>query len=569
VEGLRRRLVESADAFVAVFRNPNLRRLELAAVGSTLGSWAYSVAVSVYAYQHGGGAKGVGLVWLIRVLPAGLLSPLGGIVADRFPRERVMLVSSLVRVVLISVAAACVWAGTSTAVVYALAGLVGVAKVPFGPAESAIEPALAETPTELTAANVVGSTIDSAGFFIGPAIAGIILGFASVPAVFTITAAMMLWSAVLIARIREPQAQTPPTPEPAAAQVDKPRFLPQAIVGFKTLALDPRLRLLVGLLVAQTVISGALQVLTVSVALSLLGIGVSGVGYLNTAFGIGALVGAVVAAGMVGIRRLSIPFIVGAALWGPPIAIIGIWPHAAVAYICLGIVGLGNTLVDVAGFTLVQRAVPNVVLARVVGVMQMLWLTAMGLGAVITPVFINGLGLKAALIVAGCFLPALLVLFGPRLVRIDAAATAPDRDRLGLLQGTPIFGPLPALTLEALAERLIPVRFDLGAQIIAEGDVGDRFYLVASGTVDVSAHGVQVAKLGPGDYFGEIALLHDVPRTATVTADTDVEAFALEREDFLAIITSHVPSRETAESVAAARLTDLRGAVGRLPVPNF
>ena len=157
MEGLRRRLVESADAFVAVFRNPNLRRLELAAVGSTLGSWAYSVAVSVYAYQHGGGAKGVGLVWLIRVLPAGLLSPLGGIVADRFPRERVMLVSSLVRVVLISVAAACVWAGTSTAVVYALAGLVGVAKVPFGPAESAIEPALAETPTELTAANVVGS----------------------------------------------------------------------------------------------------------------------------------------------------------------------------------------------------------------------------------------------------------------------------------------------------------------------------------------------------------------------------------------------------------------------------
>ena len=267
--------------------------------------------------------------------------------------------------------------------------------------------------------------------------------------------------------------------------------------------------------------------------------------------------------------RLSIPFIAGAALWGPPIAIIGIWPHAAVAYVCLGLVGFGNTLVDVAGFTLVQRAVPNTILARVVGVMQMLWLTAIGLGAVVTPVFINGIGLKSALIVAGCFLPVLLILFGPRLVRIDAAASAPDRDRLELLRGTPIFAALPAISLEALAERLIPVRFDPGTQIITEGDAGDRFYVVASGTVDVSAHGVLVATTVPGDYFGEIALRHDVPRTATVTAKTEVELYAMERDDFLAVITSHVPSRETAESVAAARLTDLRGAVGRLPVPNF
>ncbi len=570
-------MVESTSAFSAVFKNPNLRRLELAAVGSTLGSWAYSVAVSVYAYQHGGGAKGVGLIWLIRVLPAGLLSPLGGIVADRFPRERVMLVSNLVRVVLIMVAAVCVWTHTAPAIVYVLAGLIGVAKVPFGPAESAIEPALATTPIELTAANVVGSTIDSVGFFVGPAIAGIILGFASVPAVFTITAVMMLWSAFLIARIRPPQAADPPTPVPADVAVEQRGMFSRAIVGFKTLAVDSRLRLLVGLLVAQTVISGALQVLTVSMAISLLGLGVSGVGYLNTAFGIGALIGAIGAAGMVGIRRLSIPFIVGAALWGPPIAIIGIWPREAVAYACLGLVGFGNTLVDVAGFTLVQRAVPNTVLARVFGVMQMLWLTAMGLGAIITPAFISGIGLESTLIVAGCFLPALLVLLGPRLVRIDAAATAPDRDRLELLQRTPIFSALPALTLEALAERLIPIDFAAGTRIISEGDAGDRFYVIASGTVDVSARrvpvatlpGVPVATLTPGDHFGEIALLHDVPRTATVTAHTDVQVFALEREDFLSVITSHVPSRETAESVAAARLTDLRGAIGRLPVPNF
>ena len=322
-----------------------------------------------------------------------------------------------------------------------LAALVSLAKVPFGPAQSAIIPALATTPTELTAANVVGSTIDSVGFFAGPAIAGIVLGFASVPTVFMITAGAMVWSAFFVALIHGPPPGAETPVEPPSEAPAQPRFLEQALAGFKTLASEPRLRLLVGLLVAQTLVAGALAVLTVSIALNLLDLGNSGVGYLDTAFGIGALVGAVGAAGMVGLRRLSIPFVAGVALWGPPLAIIGIWPREAVAYICLGLVGLGNTLVDVAGFTLVQRAVPNAVLARVVSVMQMLWLTAIAVGAIIAPALINGLGIKTALIVTGLFLPVLLILFGPQLVRIDAAATAPDLDRLELLRGTPISVP--------------------------------------------------------------------------------------------------------------------------------
>jgi len=562
------RLAESAVAFKAVFKNPNLRRLELAAVGSTVGQWAYSIAVSVYAYEQGG-AKAVGIVWLIRSLPSGLASPLGGILADHFRRERVMLASNVARVTLIAIAAGCIWTGTPAVVVYVLSGLVGLAKVPFGPAESAIVPTLATTPTELTAANVVDSTIDSVGFFAGPAIAGVLLGFASVPTVFMFTAGAILWSTFFVARLRPPRLEetSAPAREESAAETVVP-FFERAAAGFKTLAVEPRLRLLVGLLVAQTFVAGALQVLSVSIALALLHTGNAGVGYLNVAFGIGALVGVVGAAGMVGLRRLSIPFIVGVALWGPPVAIIGAWPREAVAFVCLGAVGAGNTLVDVAGFTLIQRAVPSDVLARVFGVLQMLWLTAIGLGAVIVPALIGGLGIKTALIVTGCFLPALIVLFGPRLIRIDAAATAPDRDRLALLQGTPIFGPLSAVTLEALAERLLPVHFAAGNEIIREGDEGDRFYLVASGQVDVTAKGARVATLGPGEYVGEIALLHDVPRTATVTARTDVDLLGLERDDFLSALTSHAPSRETAEAVAAARLTDLHGAVGRLPLPS-
>lgn len=565
---MRQRLAESASAFGAVFRNSNLRRLAFAACGSQIGIWAFGVAVSVYAYEQSG-AKAVALLWLIRAVPSGLCAPLGGIIADRFARERVMLASDLARVALVAAAAVAVWTDTPAAVVYVLAGLASLARVPFGPAEAAIIPALAETPSELTAANVVGSTIESTGFFVGPALAGIALGFASIPTVFMITAAAMLWSAFFVARIHAPPPGAETPLEPAAEIPVRPGVLEQALAGFKTLAAEQRLRLLVGLLAAQTLVAGALQVLNVSLSIEVLDLGKSGVGYLSAAFGIGALIGAVGAAGMVGLRRLSIPFVGGVALWGPPLVIIGIWPREAVAYVCLGLVGFGNTFVDVAGFTLVQRAVPNSVLARAVGVVQMLWVTAIGIGAVLVSPLISRLGVEDAFIVTGCFLPALLIVFGPQLVRIDAAATAPERDRLDLLRGTPIFAALPAITLEALAERLIPLHFQAGAELITEGAAGDRFYLVSAGHVAVTAQGAAVATLGPGEYVGEIALLHDVPRTATVTAQTDVDVFALEREDFLSSMTSHAASRETAEAVAAERLTDLRGAVGVLPVPEL
>jgi hypothetical protein len=250
--------------------------------------------------------------------------------------------------------------------------------------------------------------------------------------------------------------------------------------------------------------------------------------------------------------------------------IIGVWPREAVALVCLGLLGAGNTLIDVAGFTLVQRAVPTTILARVFGVLQMLWLGTIGIGAIIAPGLISGLGgIRAALIATGCFVPALLVVFGLRLIRIDAAASAPDRDRLTLLRRSPIFAPLPGASIEALAGRLIPVHMAAGTQFMREGDPGDRFYLIASGQVEVTAKGVPVATLGPGDHVGEIALLRDVPRTATVTAGTDVDMFALERDDFLSSVTAHAQSREAAEAGVSARLSGLQAATGRLPVPSF
>jgi CRP-like cAMP-binding protein len=122
------------------------------------------------------------------------------------------------------------------------------------------------------------------------------------------------------------------------------------------------------------------------------------------------------------------------------------------------------------------------------------------------------------------------------------------------------------MTLEHLAGRLVPLRLEPGTVVVREGDPGDRFFIVAEGTVEVSEYGRAIAELGPGGYFGEIALIRDVARTATVTTATQTVLYALDRDDFLAAVTSHAPSAEAAEEVVSSRLAGLPVAGARLPL---
>jgi MFS family permease len=569
--GLRAQLTESALAFRAVFSNPNLRRLEFAAAGSTIGGWAYSIAVSVYAFDSNG-AKAVALVWVIRTIPAGLASPLLGLVADRFPRKRVMLASDLGRVVLIVVAAILIWAGAEPIAVYVLTGVITLVGMAYEPAQAALLPTLAKTPAELTAANVASSTIDSVGFFAGPALGGVLLVVTTPQVVFLITAALTLGSAAFVAGIHPPEeeavaeAALAEAAEPAAEEAEQ--AVEGVLAGFRTIGTNQQLVIISLLFAATSMVLGATEVLIVTVAIDLLHIGNSGVGYLNAAFGVGALLGAFVSAGFVGIRRLSVPFVIGAFLIGAPLALLAGVSTTGLAVVCLGGVGLGNTLLDVSGFTLLQRAVPQEVLARVWGVLQLIFLAALGIGSALAPALLAGLSIEATLAVIGIAVPVLVIALGPRLIRIDAAATAPAADRLELLGRNPIFAPLPGQTLERLATQLMPLSLTAGHVLIREGDAGDRFYLISSGRMDVSVEGKPVNTLGPGDHVGEIALLRDVPRTAPVTSATAAELYALTREDFLSAVTSHVASRQAAETTMTSRLSGLQGVLGRVPVPR-
>jgi MFS family permease len=547
VRGLGRRLSDSASAFAAVGRNSNLRWLELAWAASIVGHYAFLIAVSVYAYGVGG-EEAVGLIFLARLVPAAIIAPFAGMLGDRFRRERVLLLTNATRVVLVGAAAIGVFVDADPWVVYGFSIAATIATTPFRSAQAALTPNVARNPAELTAANAVASGVESIAAFLGPALAGILLGVTSAGVVFTVTAALLVLAMVFLALISIEHEETP------RREIVASTIVSEAFAGFGAIGRNPPLRTMMVLLTAQTAIAGAVQVFIVVVSIQLLDLGEGGVGYLNAAMGIGAFLGAAGALTLTGARRLSPALLLGIVLCGLPLVVLGIDTEVGVALLVLGVFGAGVSLVDISGLTLVQRAVPDEVLARVFGVIQMLWLVSMGVGAAIVPALISWLGVEGALIATGLFVVALAALVGAKVARIDAEAAAPRPDELRILATVPIFAPLPGGSLEHLASRLVPLQVDPGTVIVREGDAGDRFYVLAEGEVDVAQEGVTISTLGAGDYFGEIALMRDVARTATVTATTPVVLYALDREDFLAAVTGHPLSAEAAETVVGARL---------------
>jgi MFS family permease len=547
------RLRESARAFHAVFVNRDLRRIQLALTGSVTGEWAYAMALAVYAFERGG-AAGVGVVGLIRFLPSAFAAPFVAVLGDRFQRRRVMVASDLLRAAATAAAGAAALMGADAGVVYALAGVVALASMAFRPAQAALLPSLARTPEELTAANVASTTIESVGSFVGPALGGLLLALSSPGVVFAATAATFVWSAGLVLGVEA---------EPLKAERAVQGIIAEALAGFRAIAAQARLRLVVALYAAQTLVAGALNVLIVVAAFDLFHLGKSGPGLLNSAVGIGGLAGAVVAMALVGRRRLGADFGIGLVLWGIPIALIGVWPDRAPAFVFLALVGIGNTLVDVAALTLLQRAAPDEVLARVFGVIESLLVGAIGVGAILAPLVDSLLGIRGALIASGVLLLVVTALAWRSLARMDAEAAVPER-QLGLLARLPMFAPLPGPTLEHLAHALRSVQVRAGEEVVREGEAGDRFYVVDSGELKVRAGDRTLTTLGPWDYFGEIALLRAVPRTATVTATSDAQLFTLDRDEFVAAVTGHPESREAADAVIGARLGQLRTGMASL-----
>ena len=525
-----------------VFRSPELRRAECAWAGYYIADWSAFVALSIYAYDFGGAAA-VGVLGVVRALPAALGVPAGSAVADRTRRERVLFAVQSARAVALAASAAVVAEGGPHWAVFLLVGVTAGVGAAYRPAHLSLVPLLARTPQELVATNVSGSILEGLAVLVGPALAGILLTFTGTDVVLAISAAISACAALLVARI----SSGPYVPARASSAIA------DLTAGLRTLAHEPNTRLIIGLFASQTLVRGLLNVLIVVTAFHLLDVGESGVGFLNAAFGAGGLLGGIAGLGLVSVRRLARPFAAGLVMWGVPIALIGIWPYAAWTVICLAAVGAGNAVLDVAGFTLIQRGTDDAVLARVFGVFEVLVIAALGVGSIIGSLLIDQLGLRAALVVAGSILPVLTILTFPRLRAVDASVVVPER-QLRVLQSIPLFSPLPPTTLERLAAHLSSVTAITGTEFVREGDAGDLFYVVAAGRIEVSRGGGRVGELGPGDYFGEIALLRDVPRSATCTAMTNVELYTIDRDRFVSAVTGNRTSASEIESVIHSRL---------------
>ena len=248
----------------------------------------------MYAYTVGG-EQAVGLIFLARLIPAALVSPFAGLLGDRFPRQRVLLVTNITRAVLVGAAAAFVFVDASPYVVYALAIAATIANTPFRSAQAALTPTLARTPRELTAANAVASGVDSLALFAGPALAGLLLALLSAAVVFTITAVLIVISTVFVLLIRTPSEERP------RGEIEAGTLASEALAGFRTIGSHAPLRVLVGLVAAQPAVAGAVQVYIVVASVQLFGFGEGGVGILNSAIGVGAFVGAIAALSLTGV----------------------------------------------------------------------------------------------------------------------------------------------------------------------------------------------------------------------------------------------------------------------------
>ena len=459
--------------------------------GAWTAEWAVTVVLAVYAYGRGGATE-VGVVALVRVLPAAVVAPLATQYADRWPREKVLVAVSAVRAVSIALAGWAVFVDGPALRVYALVTVSSAAAVLFRPVHSALLPSLCDTPPELAGANVVRGALDSAATLAGPAISAVLLATGGPAQVLAVAAVASAWAGWLMARVH-PE----PTPLDDGRARHRGRRSARALGGVRAVHANPDLRLLIGLIGAQTFMRGAITVFTVVVAVELVGLGDPGVGVLNAALGAGAVLASAAAALLVGTRRLAAWFGLGAALWGAPLVVIGLVPSAASAMVMLAVVGAGNALIDVGGFTLIARISPANVLARVFGVLESVVALCVGLGALLTPLVMDALDLRTAWSCSACSRPSRSRSPGAGCgpwTPSSSAATTSWPCCAGSRCSTRCRCPRWRRWRASSTTCVVPA----GETVFRQGDAGDRFYVVVAGTAEVVGDGRPITGLGPG-----------------------------------------------------------------------
>lgn len=536
-----------------VWRNRDVRRLQLAFVGSEIGSWAYAMAIMVWAYGEGGAAL-VGTWAGVRALLSAFGAPIGGVIADRWSRRAYMLAVDAICGVLVLFTAAAIAFDLGLWAVLVPATLSSIVGTTFRPAQAGLLPRLVDNPKQLTSANATAEIIDSTAQWVGPAIAGILLGIFGIVPVVLLQAVGFLWSLFLVSRVQSDRKVRASSKDrdPGEDADAKESFLTEAAGGFRAILQDRDMSALTGLLAVNGVLAGVLMVLVVLVAADLIG-DPNAVGMLSAVLGVATFVGGFVILSLAGRARLGRLMVIGVLGWCIPLIILGLAPSLVIVILAFIVIGLCDPLINVGFGTIPPRLVPDRLLSRVFAAIESMFIGAAALGAFITPVLVSWLGLERTVLVLGVAGVVVTLACSVRIPHLDKRLAEPRG--LDLLARSPLFEPLSPVVREQIAHKLEPVTAGAGEVILAKGGVSDLLYLIESGEVEVTDDGLVLATLGPNDVIGEIGLIRDVPRTATVTALSEVSLLALSRDDFLGLVAGNDAVRSVTADLATMRLS--------------
>ena len=528
--------------FRALAGNSALRRVVGGYALFVLTEYAVWIAMLVYAYSRGG-ATIAGVMALAQLVPAALLAPVFAALADR--RSPVVLLAGgyLVQAAAMGATAAAIAGGVPLAA-YAAAVVASTAVTSTRPAQSTLIPSLAATPDQLTAANVVVSWVEAAGIAAAGSLTGVLIWAGGVATVFAVCSLLAAVALLLVFRLRVPAL--------AAPSENAPQVAAGLGASVRLAAGQPRLRLMLGLLTAEAAVVGSLDLLFVILAVSVLGRPQAWAGYLNSVYGVGAILAATFSVFLVG-RRLGAPILGAALVFSGALAALASGAGLAGTLALLALAGAGHSLLAVATRTLLQRSVPVQLIGRVFGILEGFMMAGLALGALLVPALMHLGGSRLAVLGVAAVLPLAAVAGGRAVFRLDAGTPVPVVE-IALLRSLPLFAELPAPAIEGLASALRPMQLRAGAVLIRQGDPGDAYYVIAAGELDAVQDGQFLRRCGRGEGVGEIALLRAIPRTATVIAHSAATVYELGREPFLAAVLGHAPTLRQADRIADVRL---------------
>jgi predicted MFS family arabinose efflux permease len=535
-----------------VLRSRELRRVQLAFLAFSMCEHATWLAVFVYALARGGASE-VGIVAVVQLAPAVVLSPLSSYAGDRFPPQRALAVGYGVQSVAMTATAAAMWQDMPI-VAYLFAALAATAISFIRPVMGALLPGVTHAPADLVAANVVAGLIQQVGILAGPVGAGLLLAIGSPATVFAAAGLATGAACVAIALIRTDDGSG--AAGAAARRPDAGDALRVVFAGFATLRRHQRLRILLGIVALAGLLSGVGSIVFVVFADVRLDGGGGTSGLLAAAYGVGGLTGALGATRLVRSNSIGGQLLLAGTLLG--LAMLGAaWAETTVpALVSIAMMGAAESLLVLTATVSIQRQAPPAVLSRIFGIVEGTQMATIAGGSALVSLLVARWSLTAAFLAIGASMILTLALFGSMLRRHGDVLPPVDDETVARLLDDPVLAALSAPTIERLARNAERRRFAAGETIVRQGEPGDHYFLVVDGVVDISQDGHHLRFLPAGRSFGEIALLRDMPRTATATSSTDSEVLAVGRDDFLEAVTGHSRALTTATAVAERFLTD-------------